>query len=127
MGIGWDNTTFAQQGGEGKIAMKWKQFLLIWLILFLLAPSIWFHTLFMEGMPPPGSHIEGPSMIMPFGAVQMGIDCFEQLIGGDFMDALMIFLWMILPIAIYTFVLSWIVYYAFRKIRERWPSTQPHS
>jgi hypothetical protein len=105
--------------------MKWKAFLLIWLILFLLAPSIWFHTLFMSNTPPPGSQIEGPSMIMPFGAVQLGIDCFQQLFQGDFMDALMIFLWIILPIAIYTFLLSWVVYYAFRKIRQYWLSTHP--
>jgi di/tricarboxylate transporter len=104
--------------------MKWKQFLPIWAVIFLLAPSIWFHTLFIENSPPPGSHIEGPSMIMPFGAVQLGIDCWEQLVQGDFMDALMIFLWIILPILIYTFVLSWLIYYAFRKIRERRQSSQ---
>jgi hypothetical protein len=43
------------------------------------------------------------------------------------MDALMIFLWIILPILIYTFVLSWLIYYAFRKIREHRLSTQPRS
>jgi hypothetical protein len=107
--------------------MRWKLFLPIWAVVFLLAPSIWCHTLFIANSPPPGSHIEGPSMIMPFGAVQLGIDFWEQLIAGDFMDAMMIFLGIILPILIYTFVLSWLIYYAFRKIRERRPSTQPHS
>jgi hypothetical protein len=106
--------------------MRWKLFLPIWAVVFLLAPSIWCHTLFIANSPPPGSNIEGPSMIMPFGAVQLGIDFWEQLVQGDSMDALMIFLWIILPIAIYTFLISWIVYYAFRKIRERRTSTQPH-
>jgi len=107
--------------------MKWKQFLPIWLVLFLLAPSIWFHTLFMAGMPPPGSKIEGPSLIMPFGAVQFSIDFWEQLIQGDFADSLMIFSGIILPILIYTFLLSWIVYYAFRKLRQHQLSTHPQS
>ncbi len=96
--------------------MKWKQFLLIWLILFLLAPSIWFHTQFIEGTSP---------LFMPFGTVQLGIDCWEQLIRGDFADSLMI-LFQILPILIYTFLLSWPVYYAFRKVRQHWLSTHPH-
>lgn len=107
--------------------MKWKLFLPIWAVVFLLAPSIWFHTLFIEGMPPPDSHIEGSSMIMPFGAVQLGIDFWEQLIAGDFMDALMIFMGIILPILIYTFVISFLIYYAIRKIREYRLSTQPRS
>jgi hypothetical protein len=107
--------------------MKWKQFLPIWAVVFLLAPSIWCHTLFMANSPPPGSDIEGPALIMPFGAVQFGMDCWEQFIGGDFMDALMIFFGIILPILIYTFVLSWLGYHAFRKIREYRLSTQPRS
>jgi hypothetical protein len=107
--------------------MRWKLFLPIWAVVFLLAPSIWCHTLFIANSPPPGSQIEGPALIMPFGAVQFGIDCFEQLFQGDLMDALMIFLWIILPILIYTFVLSWLIYYAFRKIREHRLSTQPRS
>ena len=106
--------------------MKWKQFLLIWLILFLLAPSIWFHTLFMEGSPPPGSPETSSHLLMPFGAVQLGIDFFEQLIQGDFADSLII-LFQILPILIYTFLLSWIVYYVFRKVRQYRLSTHPHS
>jgi hypothetical protein len=105
--------------------MKWKQFLLIWLILFLLAPSIWTHTLLMETTPPPGSQIEPPPLLIPFGAVQFGIDFWEQLIQGDFADSLVIFLVLILPIVIYTFLVSWIVYYAFRKIRQYWLSTHP--
>jgi hypothetical protein len=105
--------------------MKWKQFLPIWLGVFLLVPSIWCHTLFIANSPPPGSNIEGPALIMPFGAVQFGIDFWEQFIQGDFMDALMIFFGIILPILIYTFVLSWLIYYSFRKIRERRLSAQP--
>ena len=106
--------------------MRWKRFLLIWLILFLLAPSIWFHTQFIDWAPPPNSHIEGPSLLMPFGAVQLGIDFWEQLFRGDFADSLMI-LFQILPILIYTFLLAWIVYYAFRKVRQYRLSTHPPS
>ena len=106
--------------------MKWKQFLLIWLILFLLAPSIWFHTQFMDITPPPNGPETSLPLLMPFGAVQLGIDFWEQLIRGDFADSLII-LFQILPILIYTFLLSWIVYYAFRKVRQYRLSTHPHS
>jgi hypothetical protein len=107
--------------------MKWKQFLLTWLVLFLLAPSIWIHGILMEGSPPPGSQIEPPPLLIPFGGIYFGIELWGQLIQGDFVDALVIFLVLILPILIYTFVLSWIVYYAFRKVRQYWLSTHPRS
>ncbi|MBA7710736.1 hypothetical protein ES703_119682 [subsurface metagenome] len=99
--------------------MKWKQFLIVWLVILLLAPSIWVHKLEMEGAPPPGSDIEPPPLFIRFGVVYFGRQLVEQLAGGDFGDALAIFLVIILPILIYTFFLSYIIYYCFRKVRHR--------
>ena len=73
----------------------------------------------MAWAPPPGSDIEPPSLFIPFGAVYFGKQMWEQLIRGDFMDALMILLFLILPIVVYTLVLSCVIYYSFRKVRHR--------
>jgi len=100
--------------------MKWKQFLPIWIIVFLLAPSIWIHRILMEGSPPPGSPVESPPLLIPFGWLYFGRHLWEQLIRGDFGDVLAIFLVLILPILIYTFFLSNIIHYCFRKIRPRY-------
>ena len=97
--------------------MKWGHFLLVWLSLFLLAPSIWIHRILMAtGAPPGPGGLPPPPLLIPFGAVYFGAYLWEQLIRGDFGDALAIFLVLILPILIYTFLLSGIVYYGFRKI-----------
>ena len=71
----------------------------------------------MAGSPPPGSPVESPPLVIPFGWLFFGRHLWEQLISGDFGDALAIFLVLILPILIYTFFLSWIIYYGFRRIR----------
>jgi hypothetical protein len=97
---------------------RWKQFLLLWLVLFLLVPSIWIHRVFMLGARPPGSPEVTEPLFIPFGAVYFGRQLWQQLIGGDFGDALMIFIGLILPILVYTFVLSVIIYYCYRKIRQ---------
>ncbi len=91
--------------------MKWKHFLLTWLVVFLLAPSVWIHRLFMFQTPPPGSNLPGPPLFIPFGGVQYAVSAFGQLVRGDFVDALAIFIVLILPILIYTFVLSLGIYF----------------
>lgn len=103
--------------------MKWKyikrkQFLLIWLIVFLLAPSVSIHRLFIMTAPPPGSPVAPPPLLIPFGGVYFGRQLVEQALGGDFGDASMIFIFLILPIIVYTFFLSVLIYYIFRKIRH---------
>jgi len=103
--------------------MKWKyikrkQFLLIWLIVFLLAPSISIHRLFIAQTPPPGSNLSPPPLLIPFGGVYFGRQLVEQALGGDFGDASMMFSFLILPIIAYTFFLSVLIYYIFRKIRH---------
>jgi len=99
--------------------MKRKHFLITWLVILLLAPSVWIHRLFMAWTPPPGSDIEPPSLFVPFGVVYFGRQFGEQLLRGDFTDALMILLFLILPIVVYTFALSCVIYYSFRKVRHR--------
>jgi hypothetical protein len=101
--------------------MKWrylksKQLLLTWLVVYLLAPLIWVHRLFMLGARPPGSLEIAEPLFIPFGGVYFGWHFFEQLFGGDFGDALIIFVFLILPIVIYTFFLSVLIYYIFLKI-----------
>ena len=103
--------------------MKWKyikrkQFLLTWLIVFLLAPSVSIHRLFITTAPPPGSPVAPPPLLIPFGGVHFGRQIAEQALGGDFGDASMIFAFLILPIIAYTFFLSVLIYYIFRKIRH---------
>jgi len=73
----------------------------------------------MLGAPPPGSNIEPPSLFIPFGVVYFGRQFGEQLFRGDFMDALMILLFLILPIVVYTFALSCVIYYSLRRVRHR--------
>jgi hypothetical protein len=99
--------------------MKWRQFLPIWAVVFLLAPSIWTHRLLMAGMPPPGSPETSYPLLIPFGGTYYTVDFFEQLIRGDPVDALVIFLVLILPILIYTFFLSWLIHYGFGKMEQR--------
>ena len=96
--------------------MKWKYFLTLWLVIFLLAPSIWIHRLFLAGAPPPGSDLSGPAFFMPFGGIYYIGELWGQLIQGDFTDVLAIFLFLILPILIYTFIVSLVIYYLGRYI-----------
>jgi hypothetical protein len=103
--------------------MKWKYFLTLWLVIFLLAPSIWIHRLLLTTGAPPGSGPSDPALFIPFGGIYFIGELWGQLIAGDFMDALMIFLFLILPILIYTFIVSLIMYYLgryfLRKIRDK--------
>lgn len=99
--------------------MKWKLFGPIWLVVFLLAPSIWIHRILMAGGRPPGGPEVGPPLLIPFGWLYFGRHLWEQLIRGDFGDVLAIFLVLILPILIYTFIVSAIIYYSIRKIRQK--------
>ena len=57
--------------------------------------------------------------MIPFGGTYYTVDFWVELIRGDFGDALAIFLVLILPILIYTFFLSWLIHYGFRKIERR--------
>ena len=97
--------------------MKWrylksKQFLLTWVIVYLLTPSIWTHTIVMIGPNPP--------VFIPFGGVYFGWHFLGELFRGDFGDAFItIFGFTLLPIIIYTFFLSVLIYYAFLKIRHK--------
>ncbi len=95
--------------------MKWKQFFRIWLMVFLLAPSIWTHNLLMIGMPPPGSPVSPRPLFMPFGGIYSTENFLVQLIRGDFTDALIVFTLTVLPILIYTFFISWLIYYCLQK------------
>ena len=99
--------------------MKWKLFGPIWLVAFLLAPSIWFHRILMFGARPPGSPEVAKPLFIPFGWLYFGRDLVGQLVRGDVSDALVIFLVGILPILIYTFLVSLVVYYCLRKVRSK--------
>jgi len=96
--------------------MKWKLFLPIWLVAFLLAPSVLIHRLFMFQTPPPGSNLPGPPLFIPFGGIYFLGELWGQLVRGDFMDSLVLFIFLVLPILIYTFVISLIIYYCLRKL-----------
>jgi hypothetical protein len=98
--------------------MKWKLFLPIWAVVFLLTPSIWFHTLFMANSPPPGSPQTSYPMVIPFGGTYYTMDFFEELFRGDFADAVALFLTQLLPIIIFSFLLAWLIYYLFGKIEQ---------
>jgi hypothetical protein len=91
--------------------MKLKHFLLTWLVVFLLAPSIWIHRLFMYQTPPPGSNLPGPPLFIPFGGIQYALSMWGQLVRGDFVDAAVIFIALVLPILIYTFIVSLGLYF----------------
>jgi hypothetical protein len=97
---------------------RWKQFLLVWLVVFLLAPSIWIHKIFMLGARPACPEEVTEPLFIPFGAVYFGRQILGQFVGGDFGDSLLIFVGLILPIIIYTGILSVIIYYCYRKIRQ---------
>ena len=97
--------------------MRWNQVIPIWLILFLIAPSIWIHRLFMIGGRPPDAPPFIPPLFVPFGAIHYGGDFWNQLARGDFIDSLIIFIFLILPILVYTYIVSAIISYSFNKVR----------
>ena len=97
--------------------MRWKQILPVWLTLFLLAPSIWIHRLLMIGGRPHDAPPFIPPLFVPFGAINYGGDFLNQIARGDFMDSLVIFIILILPILVYTFLIPVIISYSFNKVR----------
>ena len=70
----------------------------------------------MFGARPPGSPEVAEPLFISFGGVYFGVQFFEQLFRGDFGDALLIFAFLIIPIVVYTFIISVILYYLFLKI-----------
>jgi hypothetical protein len=73
--------------------------------------------MFMMTAPPPGSPPVSTPLFIPFGVVYFGRQLTEQALQGDTGDAFMIFAFLILPIIVYTFFLSALIYYLYRKIR----------
>ena len=99
--------------------MKWKWFLPLWLAVFLLAPSIWTHQLFMMQSAPPGMEVPGKPILVAFGAVHYFGDIVGELSRGGWGDAVAIFFLMILPILIYTFFVSIGIYYLGRYVLRK--------
>lgn len=91
--------------------LKSKQFFLTWLAVYLLMPVFWFHQLFFT--------YEARGNIFPFAGAQFGINFFDQLFVGDFGDALFILSLVIIPLIIYTFIISFLIHYIFLKLRNR--------
>ena len=91
--------------------LKSKQFLLTWLMVYLLAPTFWFHQIFMT--------YEAKGTIFPFAGARFGIHFFDQLFAGDFGDALIILSLAVIPLIIYTFIISALIHYVFLKIKNR--------
>jgi hypothetical protein len=73
----------------------------------------------MYQTPPPGSDLPGPELFIPFGGIYYIGELVEQLSNGDFMDAAMIFLFLVLPIVIYTFFLSLGIYHLVKYILKK--------
>ena len=73
----------------------------------------------MFGARPPGSPEVAEPLFIPFGGVYFGIQFFEQLFAGDFGDSLFILLLTVIPLIIYTFVISVLIHYVFLKIRHK--------
>ncbi len=87
-----------------------KQFLLTWLIVYLLTPTFWFHQLFMT--------YEAEGTVFPFAGARFAFHFFDQLFAGDFGDALFILL-AILLLIIYTFIILVLIHSVFLKIRHK--------
>lgn len=110
--------------------MKWKRFLPIWLVVFLLAPSIIFPQAFLTTKSSPDD--PGLPDVIPFGAVHWAQEWgFLLERDGDRIhgkieyvrDFFFNYFICILPILIYTFVVSLVIYYVFRylfrKVRQK--------
>ncbi|MDD4874350.1 MAG: hypothetical protein PHE15_05180 [Dehalococcoidales bacterium] len=90
--------------------LKSKQFLLTWLVLYLLIPTFWYHQLFMT--------YEARGTVYLFAGSKLVYFLFDQLFSGDFGDTLVVFLF-ILPLVIYTFILSVLVHFIYLKIKQK--------
>jgi hypothetical protein len=95
--------------------IKWEIFLPTWLIIFLLAPSILIHGLFMMTIPSPGYRSD-VSLFLPFGAIYFMDDLWRMLVRGEFVSALVIFIALILPILIYTFPITLAIHHVLRRL-----------
>ncbi|MBI2869231.1 MAG: hypothetical protein HYX96_05340 [Chloroflexi bacterium] len=100
--------------------MKWrgKEFLVTWLAVYLLAPSLVIHNIFAMTARPPGSPPYSPPLWMPFGGVVFMKDLLGQLFAGDWVDTVVVFLVRVLPFLIYTYILSLLVYLIFIFLRR---------
>ena len=103
--------------------MKWKQFLPTWLVVFLLAPSIVFPQVFITTRQSPAD--PGLPLVMPFGAIhwanEWGFLLDRSIRTGEIKwawDFFQIYFICILPILIYSFFLSAMIYYYFQKVRH---------
>jgi hypothetical protein len=92
--------------------LKSKQFLFTWLLLYLLIPTFWLHTLVAT--------YEAERSIYPFAGGRWIVAFFDQLFAGDFGDAFIsVLAFQILPLLVYTFVLSFLMHYVFLKLKNR--------
>ena len=106
--------------------MKWKLFLPTWLVIFLLAPSIWLPQAFLITRLSPTD--PGLPLVIPFGVIHWANE-WGFLIGRAIRTGEIKWAWdflqnyaiCILPILIYTFVLSVIIFYIYRKIKRPRP------
>lgn len=103
--------------------LKWRLFLPAWLGIILLAPSIWFHRLWIFNKLSPGSETPSPPLFLPFGTINYICDIYSEvsrgIARGDFdfiVDVIVIFISLILPIMIYTFFIALGIYYLLMKL-----------
>jgi hypothetical protein len=75
------------------------------------------HNFFVFTTLSPGSPQPSLPLFKPFGAIYFLGEIFQQLTRGDFTDSLFIALFYLVPFFIYTFILSIILYSAFKIIR----------
>ena len=70
-------------------------------------------VIFNMGWGPPGYPVEPPKLFIPFGRELWG-----QMVKGDIGDALFIFTVFILPIIVYTLILSLIINFYYPKVLD---------
>ena len=96
--------------------MKWKLFLPSWLVLFLLAPSIWLPQALLMTRSSPND--PGLPFVIPFGAIhwanEWGFLINRAISTGEIkwaLDFLQTYAICILPILIYTFLIMLVINY----------------
>lgn len=100
--------------------IKWKILLPIWLVIFIVAPSIWLPQSIFVTKPYPDA--PGPPFIIPFGAIHWFSERYFWLERGvskgeitDIWHFFHSYIGCILPTIIYTFPIALGVYYLFQK------------
>ena len=95
--------------------IKWKLFLPTWLVIFLLAPSIFFPQAFLMTRSSPD--VPGLPLIMPFGAIhwanELGFLIDRAISTGEIkwaLDFLLTYTICLVPILIYTFVITLVIH-----------------